>query len=113
MQALGFVVPLLPGKTEDDREAMTSCWHGQRQAAHQESRRRLGITCEQVWIQSTPTGDVAVVHLEAGDLAAALKGMGTSEEPFDRGFREHVRAVHGIALEDGFPPPEQILDFTR
>jgi hypothetical protein len=112
MQALGFVVPLLPGKTDDDREAMTSCWHGQRRAAHEESRRRLGITREEVWIQSTPAGEVAVVHLEADDLAAALKGMGTSEEPFDRWFREHVRAVHGVALEDGFPPPEQVLDFA-
>jgi hypothetical protein len=26
-------------------------------------------------------------------------------------FRDHVRDEHGIALEDGFPPPEQILDF--
>ncbi len=26
-------------------------------------------------------------------------------------FREQVRDVHGINLEDGFPPPEQILDF--
>jgi hypothetical protein len=26
-------------------------------------------------------------------------------------FREHERDVHGINLEDSFPPPEQILDF--
>jgi hypothetical protein len=26
-------------------------------------------------------------------------------------FREQVREVHGVSLEDGFPPPEQILDF--
>jgi hypothetical protein len=58
-----------------------------------------------------PNGDVAVVYLEAEDLAATFTRVGTSDEPFDRWFREHVRDVHGIALEEGFPPPEQILDF--
>ncbi len=58
-----------------------------------------------------PGGDVAVVYMEAHDVEAALKGMGTSPEPFDRWFREHVRDVHGIAVEEGFPPPEQVLDY--
>ncbi len=35
----------------------------------------------------------------------------TSEEPFDRWFRDHVREVHGVDLTAGFPPPEQILDY--
>jgi hypothetical protein len=30
---------------------------------------------------------------------------------FDRWFREHVRDAHGLSLEAGFSPPEQILDF--
>lgn len=111
MQPLAFVVPVLPGKTDTDRSAMNSCWHGERKAEHNASRERLGITREAVWIQKTPAGDVAIVYLEAHDLEAALKGMGTSEEPFDRWFREYVRDVHGIGLEEGFPPPEQVLDF--
>lgn len=69
------------------------------------------MTREAVWIQSTPGGDMAVVLMEADDLEAALKVIATSDEPFDRWFRDHVRDVHGIALEEGFPPPEQILDF--
>ena len=64
-----------------------------------------------MWIQSGPTGDMVVVYMEADDLEAALKTVASSEEPFDRWFRDHVREVHGIALEDGFAPPEQILDF--
>jgi hypothetical protein len=39
--------------------------------------------------------------------------MAKSEEPFDAWFRDHVRDVHGTRLEDGFTPPEQMLDFTR
>jgi len=111
MPAIGFIAPLLPGKTETDRIAMTSCWRGERKDAYEASRQRLGITREAVFIQPTPGGDVAVVYWEADDVEAALKGMGTSQDPFDAWFRDHVREVHGINVEDGFPPPEQVMDF--
>src|SRR5687768_6561905 len=111
MPAVGFTLPLLPGKTETDRAAMTSCWRGERREAFEESRTRHGITRESVWIQATPHGDVVVIYMEADDLEAAFKGVASSSEPIDRWFREHVRDVHGVALEEGFPPPEQILDF--
>ena len=111
MPAIGFVLPLLPGKADVDRAAMVSCWHGERRAAYEDSRRRAGITREAVWIQPGPTGDVVVVYMEADDLEAAFKMVASSEEPFDRWFRDHVREVHGIALEEGLAPPEQILDF--
>lgn len=110
-QAICFTIPLLPHKTEADRSAMRSCWHGDRRAAYESSRRRLGITRESVWIQNMPDGDVAVVLLEARDVNAAIKGMGISDDPFDRWFREHARDVHGIDLEGVFPPLEQVLDF--
>jgi len=58
-----------------------------------------------------PHGDQAVVHLEAEDLEQAFQGMATSEEPFDRWFRAYVLEVHGLDLAEGFPPPEQALDF--
>jgi len=111
MPAVAFVAPLLPGKTETDRDAMASCSQGERKAAYEDARRRAGVTREAVWIQSTPGGDLAVVYLEADDLGRALQTIGASDEPFDRWFRDHVRDVHGISLEEGFPPPEQILDF--
>ena len=111
MPAIGFIAPLFPGKTETDRIAMTSCWRGERKEAYGASRQRLGITREAIFIQPTPGGDVAVVYWEADDVEAALKGMATSQDPFDAWFRDHVRDVHGINVEDGFPPPEQVMDF--
>jgi hypothetical protein len=111
MQTIGFVAPLLPGKTEADRAAMISCWRGDRQEAYERSRRQLGITREAVFVQATPGGDVAVVYLEAEDVPAALTAMATSDDEFDVWFRDHVRKVHGIDLAEGFPPPEQVLDF--
>jgi hypothetical protein len=54
---------------------------------------------------------VTVVYLEADDLATAFTILGTSAEPFDRWFRDHVRRVHGIAWDDKFTAPELVLDY--
>src|SRR3712207_5367709 len=100
MQSIGFIAPLVPGQTETDRAGMISCWRGERRAAYQASRQRLGITREAVFIQSTPGGDAVVVYWEADDLDAAFKGIATSDDPFDRWFRDHVRQVHGMNVEE-------------
>lgn len=111
MPSVGFTLPLLPGKTDTDRSVMLSCWRGERRDSHAAARERLGITRESVWIQQTPGGDVVVVYMEADDVQSAVEGMATSEEPFDRFFREHLRDAHGLDLSDGFTPPEQVLDY--
>jgi hypothetical protein len=112
MQCIAFAVPILPGKTEADRNAMRSV-QADRKQDHESSRERHGISREAVWIQPTPAGDMAVVYLEADDLQAAFAGLGSSQEPFDRWFRETISEIHGIDLAQGFPPPEQILDYRR
>ncbi len=93
--------PLLPGQTdaESDR-ARRRAGQGARREAFQDARRRAGIVREAVWIQPRPGRDVGVVYVEADDLAAAFTMLETSAEPFDRWFRDHVRRVHGVALED-------------
>lgn len=53
-QTVCLAVPLLPGRTVADRNAMVSCAAGERRAEHRASRRRHGITRESVWIQATP-----------------------------------------------------------
>jgi hypothetical protein len=110
--AVAFAIPLLPGKTEQDKAAMRSCRLGDHRADYEASRKRLGITSESVWLQTTPTGTVAVVHLVADNLQTAFTGLATSEDPFDHWFRNHCLEVHGIDLREGFPPPEQILAYT-
>jgi hypothetical protein len=113
MQSLAFVAPMIPGKTDMDRAALQSCANGERQAAHEASRKRAGISREAVWIQSTPGGDFAVVYLEADDLQVAFTALSASPDPFDSWFREHTLEAHGIDLANGFPPLEQALDFRR
>ena len=111
MQAIAFAAPLLPGKTDADREALASCASGDRRADHEASRKRAGITRESVWIQGTPNGDVAVVLIEAPDIEAAMGAMATSDEPFDQWFRGHVLEVHGMDMTEDSQPPEQVLDY--
>jgi len=110
-QSIAFAAPLLPGKSDADRNALASVQNGERQADHESSRRRAGITREAVWLQSTPDGDVAVVLIEAEDVGGALGALAGSQEPFDVWFREHIKDVHGMDLADDSPPPEQLLDF--
>jgi hypothetical protein len=111
VDSVAFTVPLLAGQTDAERVALESCWLGPRREAFQDARRRAGITREAVWIQTTPTGDVAVIYLEADDLGAALALLGSSAEPFDRWFRGHARQVHGVAWGHQLPDVELVLDF--
>jgi hypothetical protein len=111
MQSVAFFLPLLPGQTEANRNALASCWKGARKEAFQDARRRAGIIREAVWIQPAPCGDVGVVYVEADDLDAAFTMLGASAEPFDRWFRDHVRQVHGVALDELSASTELVLDF--
>jgi hypothetical protein len=111
MRAVAFALPVLAGQTAADRAALASCWRGDRKEAHQDARRRAGITRERVWIQRQPGGDLAVIYLEADDVAAAFTILGTSDGPFDRWFRTLVEQVHAIDLAQGIDPPELVLDF--
>jgi hypothetical protein len=109
MADVAFAAPILPGKLESWRAAMAQCQPGN--PDYVESRRRLGITREAAWLQSTPAGDFAVVYIQAEDLAAAFQGFATSAEPFDVWFRQAVSDAHGIDLSAPTPPPEQVVDF--
>lgn len=109
MPSVGLALPVLPGRTDLLREVLASCWRGERRAAYEDARRRAGVTKEAVWIQATPRGDLAVIHLEADDLGAAFGTLRGSGEPFDRWFRDHLEHVHGISLADGLPSPELVL----
>jgi hypothetical protein len=111
VDAIAFALPLLAGRSDDERAALASCWTGHRREAYGDARRRAGITREAVWLQRTDGCDLAVVYLEADDLRQAATVLGSSPDPFDRWFREHVRFVHGIALPEGIPASEQVLGF--
>jgi hypothetical protein len=111
MAAIAFVLPILPGKEQTDKDFLREA-AGPRKAELQESRRRLGITREAGWHQQTPQGTLAIIYIEADDPQRVFQGIATSTEPFDQWFRERAMEVHGVDLTQPMPGPlsEPVLD---
>src|SRR5215467_9700426 len=84
-----FVAPIQPGKTNAWRKAVDEI-KGSRNAAYKESRRQHGIKREHVSLQSTPMGDLVVVHMDAPDQQEVMRAMMQGTSDFDTWFRETV-----------------------
>jgi hypothetical protein len=73
---------------------------GPRHGEYTESRRRLGISAEFIWLAPRRLGGgTAVVYLEAEDLhwtpGRALRELAASDDPFDSWFRAQMRELFG------------------
>jgi hypothetical protein len=101
-----FVLPIVPGKEDFDRESLQRmAVPGPEHDAYVEARRAQGITREAVWHQRTPMGTFAIVLMEGDDLTAAMGAMISSQDPFSTQFRQFVKEVHGVDLAAD-PPPD-------
>ena len=70
-----------------------------REEEYIESRRRLGVSAESVWLVPKPTGGgVAVVYLEGLDPERALDELAASEAPFDSWYSGVMRKLFGFDL---------------
>jgi hypothetical protein len=103
MAAIGFVVPVLPGKAQADRDWLAEMG-GARRAEYEAVWKKHGVSRHMVWQQETPEGTVDVVFLEADDVPTAMQGITSSDDEFSEWFRERVKDVHGIDLTAGHPP---------
>jgi hypothetical protein len=64
-----------------------------------ESRRRLSISAESVWlVPKMGGGGMAVVYLEALDPERALRELAASEAPFDSWYSRGMRKLFGFDL---------------
>jgi hypothetical protein len=103
MSSYAFMNPILPGRTA----AWKACVNemaGPKAEALKASRRRAGLTKEEVFLQHTPAGDFAVVYWEAPDIGKVFQTFMTSQDPFDAWFRDKVLVeVHG--MNPKAPPP--------
>jgi hypothetical protein len=62
-----------------------------------QSRRRLGILTESVWLAPKPSGGgVAIVYLEAKDPEWALRELAASEAPFDSWYGREMCRLFGL-----------------
>ena len=114
MAALTLVWPILPGKQEAWRR-FCQALHGGRFCEYAESRRRLGITKELIWLAQTPHGDLAVVYMEAPDPERVLAQLSASDHPFDSWLRKQWRELHGLDLAQppSGPANELVLEWPR
>ena len=109
MAEFSFVAPIRAGKTDAWRKAAAEI-NGPRNAAYKESRRQHSIKREHVSLQSTPMGDLVVVHMEAPDQQGVMRAMMESTSDFDTWFRETVLVgVHGFDPKAPLPPPVTVV----
>lgn len=67
-----------------------------RYEAYAQSRRRLGVTAESVWLAPKSSGGgVAIVYLEAEDPERALRELTVSGAPFDAWYGTEMRRLFG------------------
>jgi ketosteroid isomerase-like protein len=102
-----LLLPLVPGRSEGWRRFIQELL-GSRRTAYAESRRRLGITRELLWLQHTPQEEVVIVYLEAYDPAQSLWWLSRSQAPFDRWLRRKLHEWHG-PVRLAAPLPELFL----
>jgi hypothetical protein len=113
-RGLAFAAPLLPGKAEAARawahEAFVT-----RKADLDESRQSLKSTREEVFLNRTPMGDIAVVYIEAEDPVRANQQFAASRRPFDRWFKDRLKEVFPPQIDFDQPVPtnEEIWDWRR
>ncbi len=113
MTAITFAVPILPGKTEAWKQAISEIRNA-RKSEYEESRRRMGLTREVVSLQQSPHADYVVVCLEGDDPGGVVSRYLHSDEPFDRWFAETVLiGTHGMDASQEPPPVNEVfLDWS-
>jgi len=111
---LAVAVPLLPGKAEALR-AWAGEAFGSRRQELTESRLALGQTREEVFLNSSPAGDVAVAYLEGKDPIAANREFAASGAAYDRWFKDRLKEFFPpfIDFDQPVPANQTVWDWTR
>ncbi len=89
MASFAFALPILPGQEGLVRRMGEAVSEDLRED-YEESRRKLGIIEEKVWVQRTPIGQSIIVYWETEDPQRTLREMAASQDEFDRKFRELI-----------------------
>src|SRR3954454_15538925 len=111
MAAVAFALPLLPGQ-EDLVKSMGEAvsGSGELREEYEESRKRLGIREEKVWVQRTPIGASIIVYWETEDPQRTLREMANSQDEADKKFRQVVEnAPPAIDLSKENPLSNELL----
>ena len=107
-----FAAPVLPGQSEVWRRCLQEMIEARR-PEYEESRRRLGISGERVWVAETVNGNVVVIAVAAAQPSQVLAQLATSDHQFDCWYREQILALQGFNITKPLSraPPELVLDW--
>jgi hypothetical protein len=97
---VAIAVPLAPGKTEAWRSSIQELT-GPRYAEYEASRKRFGLTAQMTFLQQTPMGDFAVIHMTGPDVHASFHAMASSKDAWDVKWRELTLDLHGVDFGKG------------
>jgi hypothetical protein len=92
-------MPIAEGETDDWR-ALLEDLVGPRYDEYASSRERFGITSQTTFLQQTPMGDFAIIHLTGPDLNDSIHRMSQSTDPWDLEWREITSSLHGVDFND-------------
>ncbi len=100
-------VPIPAGKTDAVRRIFRESL-GSRRAEYDDLQRRSGLTEEEYWVQTDPTGDTLIV-VSNRDQSDFMKIMADPQTPFDRWFRDEMQAIWNFDLNAPPGPPNEFL----
>jgi hypothetical protein len=111
MASVAFSLPILPGQEVVVRslgEAVSGS--GELKEAYEESRKRLGIREEKVWIQRTPIGQAMIVYWETDNPQQTLRQIADSQDAFDKRFKQLIQtAAPALDLTEENPLSNELL----
>jgi hypothetical protein len=111
MAAVAFALPILPGQEDLVRrvgEAVSGS--GEFREEYEESRKRLGIREEKVWVQRTPIGASIIVYWETEDPQRTLREIAASQDEVDKRFKQVVEnAAPALDLSEENPLSNELL----
>ncbi len=109
MASFAFALPILPGQ-EGIVKRMGEAVSKDLREDYEESRSKLGITEEKVWVQRTPIGQSIIVYWETEDPQRTLRDMAASQDEFDMKFRKLIEtSAPTMNLADEQPILNELL----
>ena len=109
MAAFAFTLPILPGQEEVVRR-IGEAVSGELREEYEESRRRLGISKEKIWVQRTPIGQALVVYWDTEDPQRTLREIANAQDEFGKQFKQLIQtAAPALDLSGEQPLSNELL----
>lgn len=104
MTTIAFAAPILPGKLDLAHE-MVSLIKGDRNAEAVAIRKEAGLDREQVFVQTTPMGEFAIVVWDTADATKVFEVFGSTQSEYATWFRGCLKEIHGFDIADPTSAP--------